>query len=141
MEFSKLEGGPVDSRYEGVNTISEMVKLTDRLGIIDRLETFKVAAKALSQDKEKGAGYFMLLLDLEDKSIRYTRFGKSQLSEATEFYNEQEEKHRGDANKDVVLVSATSVRELKKAYPNYFSDTDDFQQYLLKVYKTYTGVD
>jgi len=134
VEFSKLEGCPIDPRYEGVDTFRWMVLLADQLDIYNRLITFKVAAKALSLQKGIWAGYFLLVLDLEKKSVQFTRYQKGQLSEATQLYNEQEERFRGDENMDVVLVSAASVRELKKAYPNYFSDTDDFQQYLRNVH-------
>ena len=141
VEFSKLEGCLMDSRYEGVDTFSEMDKRIKELDLHERLLAFRVATEALSPNKGKGAGYFVLLLDLEKRFIRFTRYGKSQLSEATQFYNEQEEEHRDDANKDLVLVSAASVRELKKAYPNYFSDTNDFEQYLNEVDEANKRVD
>ena len=36
---------------------------------------------------------------------------------------------------DIVLVSAESIKDLKKAYPNYFSDTTEFGKILKRVYK------
>jgi hypothetical protein len=105
-----------------------------QLDLSERLKAFKVAAKALSQDKGKGLGYFVILLDISDKVVHLTRFGKQHLSSATSFYDEQEEKYRNDTNKDVVLVSAGSVRDLKRAYPNYFADTDDFEKNIHQVY-------
>lgn len=133
VEFSKLEGCPIDSRYEGVNTFLEMIELIQKLGLDDRLTAFRGAIRAITRLKGKGAGYFILLLDFERRSTTFTRYGKEQLSEATEFYDEKEKEYENDASKDLVLVSAASVRDLKKAYPNYFSDTDDFRGYLRKV--------
>ncbi len=135
VEFSRLENEVVDQAYEGVDTFAEMDKKYRELDLSGRLKAFKVAATALSQDKEKGAGYFVILLNIEEKRVRFTRFGKQNLAQATSFYNEQEEKCRDDQYKDVVLVSAASVRDLKRAYPNYFADTDDFEKNIRLVYK------
>jgi ppGpp synthetase/RelA/SpoT-type nucleotidyltranferase len=134
VEFAKLEKSFVDSRYENVDTFSKMDQCIRQLDLSERLKAFKVAAKALSQDKGKGLGYFVILLDISDKVVHLTRFGKQHLSSATSFYDEQEEKYRNDTNKDVVLVSAGSVRDLKRAYPNYFADTDDFEKNIHQVY-------
>lgn len=132
VEFAKLEGCPVEKRYEGVDTYLEMRKCIKELDISRRLPAFNVAAKAL---EERGRGYFLLLLDLEEKSIEVKRFRKSDMEDATEEYNILEQKTRGDPSKDVVLVSADSVRDLKRAYRNYFSDTKDFQRNIIEVHK------
>ncbi len=135
VEFAKLENSVIDSRYENVDTFSEMDTRFRKLDLSERLKAFKVAATALSGKSEKGAGYFVVLLDIENKKVHFTRFGKQQLSQATSFYDEQEERCREDSQKDVVLVSAESVRDLKRAYPNYFADTDDFEKNIGAVYK------
>lgn len=134
VEFSKLEHCPVDSIHKEKDTFLLMRERAEQLNVLTRLRAFKVATKALTQDKEKGAGYFILLLDLDEKLVSYSRFGKSQLEEATSFYSGQEEVYKDDSSKDVVMVSASSVRELKRAYPNYFADTEIFEKYLGKVY-------
>lgn len=135
VEFSKLENCPVDSMHITIDTFSKMHECIEQLNLSDRLRAFKVATKALTRDKGKGAGYFILLLDLDKKIVSYSRFGKSQLADATEFYSEQEKTYKDDISKDVVMVSASSVRDLKRAYPNYFADTEVFEKYLAKVYE------
>lgn len=135
VEFSKLENCKIDERYIGVDTFQEMSERIDRLNLFERLRAFKVATKALTQDKENGAGYFIVLLELDENLVSYTRFGKSQLDEATTYYDEQEKLYKDNSSKDVVMVSAGSVRDLKRAYPNYFADTSLFEKYLREVYK------
>jgi len=49
---------------------------------------------------------------------------------ATEHYLEAEKLQEGNVNKDVVLVGAKSVEELKKAYLNYFANSKEFLDYL-----------
>lgn len=134
VEFSKLENCPIDSRYDGIDTFAEMNKCVESLNLFERLSAFKVATQVLTQDKEKGAGYFIVRLDLEKRLVSYSRFGKRQLDEATSFYDEQERIYEESPRMDVVMVSAGSVRDLKRAYPNYFADTGVFEKYLRKVY-------
>ncbi len=46
------------------------------------------------------------------------------------------EKNKTD-NEDAVLVSSSSLKELKKAYPNYFIDPGDFLKQLNRILKNY----
>lgn len=133
VEFSKLENTTIDSRYDGIDTLSKLKEYIDKLGLHKRLSAFKVAVGKLSTESGSGAGYYILLLDLEERMLSISRFPKSELSEATKFYDQEEERYRDDDTKDLVLVSATSLKDLKKGYPNYFSDTENFEKYLAKV--------
>lgn len=134
VEFSKLEGCPIDPRYEQVDTFKEMHKLVGELELAERLSAFKVATKTITSKMEKGAGYYVLVLDMGEKVINYIRFPKKELDQATDCYNKYETECELDSMKDVVLVSAASLRDLKKAYPNYFSDTTEFEKNMAKVY-------
>jgi len=49
---------------------------------------------------------------------------------ATEHYLEAEKLQSGNPDKDVVLVGAKSIEELKKAYLNYFANSKEFLEYL-----------
>ncbi|NRD73226.1 RelA/SpoT domain-containing protein [Shewanella sp. VB17] len=140
VEFARLENCIVESRFKEVNTYEEMNKLINILELFERLTAFKVATKTLTEKVEKKAGYFVLLLDISDRVVIHTRFDKGKLDEATNYYNKLEIKHRDDVTKDVVLVSAASVRDLKTAYPNYFADTDEFVKNIKKVYSSYNYI-
>lgn len=136
VEFAKLEKCPIDSSYEGIDTFKKLKECSDILEIDKRLNAFNVAVRTVSsRTSTKGAGYYLLLLDLKRRTINLRGFNKSQLEEATKIYNEEEQKYSEDNTKDLVLVSAGSVLELKRAYPNYFSDTQSFSNYIEKVYK------
>jgi maltoporin len=87
-----------------------------------------------NKDKET-ADYFILVLDMKIRRIKVYRFSKLQLDIATAQYNSMEEEFATDKSKDLVLVSAQSIKDLKRAYPNYFSDTTEFSQNLKRVYK------
>ena len=135
VEFAKLENCPINESYSNTNTYERLNRYIVILDIYKRLKAFNVAVKTISKRKAKSTHYYLLLLNLETRIINLRRFDKSQLEEATQLYNEDERKYRDDENIDLVLVSADSMRNLKKAYPNYFSDTEDFIKYINKVYE------
>jgi len=114
VEFSKLEKCSIDPRYEGVDTFAELDKCINEIGLFDRLAAFKVATQSLTDRKKKQAGYFVVLLDLEERVVKHARFDKGSLKKATDFYDKEEERYKNDANRDVVLVSAGSLRDLRR---------------------------
>ncbi len=60
------------------------------------------------------------------KVVQIINFGKSNLIQANEKYSQIEKEIANGRNAQVVLVSTGSVDSLRKAYPNYFLDTQDF---------------
>ena len=141
VEFAKLEKCPIDEKYAGVDTFQKLKNCVDILEIDKRLNAFSVAVRTISaKTTTKGAGYYLLFLDLKRRVINLRGFNKSQIEEATRIYNEEEQKYRDDKNKDLVLVSAGSLLDLKRAYPNYFSDTENFSKYIEKVYTINKGI-
>ncbi len=79
------------------------------------------------------ATYFLVTLDPEKKEVKIKGFKKSESKLANAEYTEAE-KALGKASRiQVVLVSVASVSALKRAYPNYFLDTDDFLKEVQKI--------
>ena len=105
----------------------EIQKQVNDLNIINVLEVCSVAIK----NNEKKKGWYLLQLNTEKKEI-YARYEKY-LEEITEEYRRIEQEISEDNTKDVVMVSASSLKELKQAYPNYFADTDFFIANLKRV--------
>lgn len=129
IQFGKLEG------YNGLTEqdFMEFARLTVKLEVFDRLKAFNVAIGKIAEKNTNGAGYYILLLDMERRQIHISRYNKSQLEEATRFYDSEEAKYRNDSTKDVVMVSGRSLIDIKVAYPNYFSDTHLFIENLYQV--------
>lgn len=59
-----------------------------------------------------------------------TQFKAAQSEQANDFSKTLEAKYLDDPNMQVVLVSVDSMAALKRAYPNYFLDTDRFAKIL-----------
>lgn len=141
VEFTKLEGYEPSIQMKDVDTYDKLNVLSAYLDVNAKLRTFNLAVHTVTNDKEKNAGYYILLLDLKTYFVTIERYKKSQLLEATKFYDDQEAKYKDDTDKNLVMVSAKSLNDLKKAYPNYFLDTVEFSKNIEKVHKKYNDAD
>ncbi len=109
--------------------------LSKKLNIIEALKALRITAKHL-EDRKFPEGYYLLYIDIENKTVSLEQYKKKQQDEATKKYLEIEkkiEKEIGDSKNAVVLVSADSLKSLKKAYPSYFLDTSEFLSALEKI--------
>lgn len=113
--------------------IFEMVtKEQKRLKVIAKLDAYKVAISEINQ-KYKTGSYFILQLDPIERKLRLKAFEQDALEEATKTYIEMEKSISKEDQKQIVLVSSTSIENLKRAFPNYFLDTAEFIKYLIKL--------
>lgn len=106
-----------------------------KLNIIETLKALRITAK-VHEDRKFPEGYYLLEIDIEKKTVSLEQYKKGQQEEATKKYLEIEkkiEKEIGDSKNAVVLVSADSLKSLKKAYPSYFLDTSEFLSALEKI--------
>jgi len=124
----EVENTPI-SNTELFNSIKEKA---DKLKIFSKMNSWTQALKVI-EPKLKEWKFFLLELDVSDEtkpnlSIRgYPEEGETI---ATEHYLEAEKLQSNNKDKDVVLVGANSVEELKKAYLNYFANSREFLEYL-----------
>lgn len=124
----EVENTPTNNT-ELFNAIKEKV---DKLKIFSKMNSWTQALKVI-EPKLKEWKFFLLELDVSDEtkpnlSIRgYPEEGETI---ATEHYLEAEKLQSNTKDKDVVLVGANSIEELKKAYLNYFANSKEFLGYL-----------
>jgi len=95
-----------------------------KLHVDNYLENYSLAVNHLT--KEQNGSYYILILDPEIKELEYLSYGMDRLKEANEKYAELEKRYSATGSRQVVLVSASSLDSLKKAYPNYFLDTHEY---------------
>jgi hypothetical protein len=74
----------------------------------------------------KGASYYLLELDSKAWTVNITGFKRVELELALSRYAEAEKRNADRPGLDAVLVSAASLDELKRVYPNYLADTHVF---------------
>lgn len=131
--FAKIEGQPTvpDTPLNQEELFNEIKKKVDSLKIFSKMDGWSRALKAI-EPQIKELHFFLLELDVTEGQERLSIRGYPLEQEplATEHYLEGERLQSGNPNKDVVLVGAKSVEELKKGYLNYFANSTEFLSYL-----------
>lgn len=128
--FAAVENNPIDGQLGSMNDIkAEIFILNNKINAIKRLQLYNSSIKVLEGKKKYNEKYFILELDTKHNQLRILSFSNEQFSKASDLYLKLEQERKDEI--DIVLVSAESVDILRRAYPNYFSDTS----YFVKIYK------
>lgn len=130
--FAGLEG---TARVPGTpdddgKLIEEIREAAENLELVNKLKAYRMALRTLDMGRLGEARYYLLDLRPAEERLFVTGFKKAELDEATEAYLEVEKEVKHSPGAEAVLVSADSVSALKRAYPNYFLDTENFLKYL-----------
>ena len=112
-----------------MNCDNELRQLANDLNVKERL--FAIGATAhYMQSQQPNAYYYLIDLDITRRRLSISKYTKRQTTEATTKLAELEMQYREEPSKDVLLVSVSSVDELRKMYPNYHADTKIFTREL-----------
>jgi len=132
--LATVERCPVPERFckFSESKLRAMIKKEElRLNISEKLGAFRIAFNAITQDLRRGS-YFLIVLDPDLKEVSISTYAKSRLEDAARDYAMTEKEIEDGAASQAVLVAATSIEQLWRAYPNYFLDTRDFLDLLSK---------
>lgn len=106
--------------------VSELEDINSKNNFLDFLSGIRVAVDNQEDEVRKNKiGYYILILNYNTNRLKIKGFKSSEIDEANEIYNSIEST-RAESKIDAVLVRVSSFKELKKAYPNYFSDIGEF---------------
>ncbi len=109
----------------------ELKACAKKLDVVNRLAAFGTALQIVDQT-EKNAAFYLLELDTTAMSINVIGYQHNELEKASADYLNIEKTISAGSGNDAVLVSADSMNELKRAYPNYFLDTHRFLEAVRK---------
>lgn len=125
--FALHEGCPVvpGTVADEAELISEIEQINDKHHVLETLNAIRIAVQHEDDVARDKKGYYLLILNYNTHRLRIRTYLPSQFDEAETTYS-QIEKNRHESNIDAVLVRAKSFRELKAAYPNYFTDIGEF---------------
>lgn len=128
------EGTPVcpNTSESADELIKEIKSLDSKHNIVSTLSGLKVAIDFDEKNENKKNNYYILILDYTRKRMRIKSFETKNIEVATEVYNQLEGKLESDKN--IVLVSASSFDSLRAAYPNYFTDIQEFVDMMRSLY-------
>lgn len=117
--------------------IDEVKDLALRLHVRELLEAWTVASTRMAV---KAAGSrtisYLLILDVARRTVQAVPFPSAEAASTQLLLFEKAIMNEKSPSLDVVQVAAKSVQELKRAYPNYYSDTRAF----LRIMREATGV-
>ena len=108
--------------------LEELRRCAIELRVRERLVGFTNALRAT--EPVKAAQYFLLSLDDKVQNLSITGYNRGELVQASNDYASKEKLIRKSGAGDAVLVSVDSISNLRRAYPNYFADTDIFMSVL-----------
>lgn len=134
--FSLDEGKPILEEYRNTNRdklVKNLVEIEKELQIFSKLKGLVFSAIHIESTSKSFNGYHLMELDMEKRNISLIPFSKAQLESAEDLYSAREKSTKENPNISVVLISAGNVNEIKKAYPNYFLDTNSFIQSLKRI--------
>lgn len=126
--FALEEGTPTvpgtpDTADELRRLIAEMAR---RLAVFETLQAYGAALQYTESKVPKHTRYFLLMLDLEQRALTLRTYRYDELDLATREYLATEKEQVLPGRAQAVLVSAESLKALRRAYPNYFLDTRVF---------------
>lgn len=110
----------------------QLRELSSTLDVPGHLDAYGTAMEIFGEEDLSGMHYYLLILDPDNSSITIRSYTQGQYEKASTDYLEVEKEIAGK-NSDAVLVSADSITTLKKAYPNYFADTQTFLSSLAQI--------
>lgn len=104
--------------------LQSLIQYEEGHSVLKKLKSIQTAVGYVQKNDSREQGYYVLRLNRETKQLTINTYNINKLEQATLEYD-LAEKNR-NADEDIVLVSTTSFNMLKKAYPNYFSDINEF---------------
>jgi hypothetical protein len=99
-------------------------RYAEKLDVINQLEGFRAAIQITEKPGIGQSKIFLIQVDAEKHRTTLWGYRMNQLVQANSHYLKLE--LEGGKGKDQVLVSSDSIVQLKRAYPNYFADTEIF---------------
>lgn len=118
----------VFSKDEPSTWVAELMALEKELQIYAKLTGLIITAKHIDNVSDKTDEYHVMELNTsgDHPAVSLVAFTKSQLELAEDFYKMREIATQDKPNIEVVLIAAGNLKDIKKAYPNYFLDTQEF---------------
>lgn len=132
--FAIKENLPVLEEHAELSMEELMVECfnySENLNVIDILKALRISARQIEIEKFNG-DYYLINIHLKKKIVNIQTFKKRDFEMASEQYLRLEKSIKDNENA-VVLVAASSIKSLKKAYPSYFLDTSEFISALEKI--------
>ena len=134
--FSYHEKQPVLPEFANIpinKIVQDLLQIEQDLQIFAKLQGLIITGSHIETNDKKSNGYHLMELDTSKGTVSLIAFSNSQLEKAENFYQLREIQIRDNPNIELVLISAGNLKDIKKAYPNYFLDTQEFIKHLTNI--------
>lgn len=125
--FAIKEKCPIipNTRGNKAALIEEIKKINQTHHILDQLRALKTIINVEEDNISDKHGYYILQLNYESHMLKKLFFKPSEIELASRLYDHLEQQ-KANSLIDTVLIRASSLGTVKKAYPNYFLDITEF---------------
>lgn len=119
--------------------VKEAISLEEKLQIFTKLKGIALTAKHIDTQSTRNHAYHLIELSKKDGvwKVNLFPFTADKLKYAEIMYDALEKETKNNPDIDVVLVSVGDLKAIKKAYPNYFLDTNEFIKDLKLIFNKY----
>lgn len=137
--FAHMENSPQVPQFSSLSkqqVFKKVAEATDSLNAWDYLTGIPLAVNMANKSDDGHKWHFhLIVLDLGKKEVSLRSYGRRDLVKAmTDYRNIEREIAQSSSHTKVpVLVSAGKIRELRRAYPNFFLDIQDFRSQLERI--------
>ena len=99
----------------------------------NRLVMFRHVLHVIGEDPAMRQGaYFLLVIEPDESRLTVWSYRRRELAAGIRQYQKEEKRIAGTTG-DAVLVAADSLSSLRRAFPNYFGDTQTFVQEMTRL--------
>lgn len=128
--FAIDESSPTLPRFNGQSRkdlSASVASLEESLDALTLMQGLSVAANRIYEDNSRGGwSYHLIILNSLKRTLRIKRYDRDSLDQALSDYASIEAEAAKGAKIEPVLVSAGPMQNLRRAYPNFFLDINEF---------------
>jgi hypothetical protein len=110
--------------------LDEIRELADRLDVMNRLSAYSRTLRFTESFMPSRVGYYLIDLNVTTGNMKVSGYRARDREHATQDYLSLEKEILDVPGRDAVLVAVESITSLKRAYPNYYFDTELFMRAL-----------
>lgn len=130
--LEKTDAVPGFAHLDREEIFQKVAERDSFLKVSEKLAAFSIATKSIKTEPGHGT-YHLIVLNYSKRRLSIRPFSLDRLDEANDEYANVEKRASQGEEIEAVLVSAGNVKALRRAYPNYFLDTQDFLKILANI--------
>ena len=140
--YERCSPSPRYANYTRRELIDNISNVEQKLDALNMMRGLSIAANAINtRGSGKGWSYHLIILNSVNRTVQIKPYDRDSFQQAvTDYANVEAEAAKG-ARIEPVLVSAGPMKKLRRAYPNFFLDINDFSTRVRKICAIARGIE